>query len=286
MRKKILIFITALVALLTLVACLLAPSGPWLLVAIDRDDVAEVARLLRAGGDPHATSQGRSALERAIWTNDGRMVSLLAEHVDIDQATEHGLTPLMIASPHLNSFNALLDAGADPNKTTMIGGGTALTRVILDQSPVDSVIRLIQSGADLNCVGFDEHTPLQTAALFGTLSSLQVLIESGAAFGPKEQWWALYYAVCAERTDKVAYLLQRGVDPNLKGGEAGLTVFQSFLAAKEKLEALKLLLDAGADFRTALQNGRTPLQIARSVSNWELADVITTRIEKTHGKTK
>jgi ankyrin repeat protein len=195
---------------------------------------------------------------------------LLAAKADVNQATQYGWSPLLTATQNryyeLASF--LLENGADPNLANK-GGWTPLylatdNRNIEngdyparkpDMDHLDFIKVLLSRGAKVNARMKDST---ETRTIF----THQWLYEDGAT--------AFLRAAQSGDITLMRLLLAHGADPNIAtangttplmvasgiGWVEGVTNEQG---AKENLEAVKLLLELGADVNAVDGDGRTAL---------------------------
>jgi uncharacterized protein len=111
---------------------------------------------------------------------------------------------------------------------------------------LEGVRRLVEGGADVNCPGKHQMTPL--IAAFGHLEVLRYLLTQGAevnytGFGEGS---ALMLAAYSGDLPQVELYLEHGADPNLSmptGGETALHM----AAVKAQNSVMTRLLSAGAD---------------------------------------
>lgn len=142
----------------------------------------------------------------------------------------HGISPLMHASQYGGDaalLRLLLDAGADPNRTTT-SGGSALHRAAVRDGP--AMAMLLEAGADPDAVYRPlGQTPLHVAASGGAVANARLLLAAGAETEPR------YYR-----------------------GRTAL-----FIAAHGGADGVvAALIDAGADVDAADDEGRTPVLAA------------------------
>lgn len=148
----------------------------------------------------------------------------------------------------------------------------------LESGDLERMRELIAAGADVNLRGGDPdgETPLMRAIATGELSVVQLLIEAGAdvsCAGLKSSWTPLIRA--RESPAIMQALIAAGADVNARaaphemispasgrlirrGGETALHL----AAATNNVEAVRILIQAGADIEARTENGLAPLDYA------------------------
>jgi ankyrin repeat protein len=251
--------------------------------AVDQDLAERVAFLRR---DQDLDGGGLTALVFAARQGDLESARiLLAAKADVNQITQYGWTPLLTATQNRNYKLAsfLLDNGADPNLANK-GGWTPLylatdnrniekgdypTRQP-DVDHLEFIKKLLKNGANVNTRAKDST---ETRTIF----THQWLYEDGAT--------PFLRAAQSGDVTLMKLLLQHGADPNIAttnkttplmaaagiGWVEGVT-FES--SAKENLEAVKLLLDLGADVNAVDGDGRTALHGAAHKGRTEVVQIL------------
>ena len=261
------------------------PGGETVLMTAARTGEPDTVRVLLAqGADPDAreTLRGQTALMWAAARNNASVVRVLAEvGADVHARTDNpssgrgrtfasapatGFTPLLFAvrAGHLDAARVLLDAGADSNDT--VSDGQSALVIAAANANWQMAAYLLDRGADPN------HTAAGWNALHQTVRTRRMNIGFGTP-GP-------FAAGTLDSTDLIHKLIASGVDVNarmtrngMRDGQRnrfnriGATAFM--LAAKvTDVEAMRVLLEAGADPLMPAADGTTPLMVAAGLAIW------------------
>ena len=223
-----------------------------LMWAAARGHARAIHVLAEAGGDVNArtTSEGQPQGRRYIFA--------------IRPVT--GFTPLIFAARggHVDAVGALLDAGADVNDS--VSDGQSVLLVAVANANWDVADYLLDRGADPNLAGAGWN------ALHQAVRTRRMNVGFGAP-GPLPSG-------SIDSIDVIRKMLARGVDVNarmtrngMQDGQRnrlnrlGATAF--FLAAKvTDVEAMKVLLEGGADPLTPSAENTTPLMVAAGLDIW------------------
>lgn len=190
-----------------------------LVQAVKNRDTAAVRTMLQRGADVNAReADGTTAVYWAAHRDEVGIADLLIRAgADVKAASRYGVAPLSVAS--LNGSAAmlqrLLEAGADPN-TASPEGETAL--MIAARTGVPAAVKLLlDRGADVNArESWRSQTPLMWAAAEGHAAVVKLLVERGADIRARSNagWSALLFAVREAKLDAVRMLLDLGADVN------------------------------------------------------------------------
>ena len=248
-----------------------------LLFAARVGDPDSTRLLLGAGANANsASADGHSALVVAAFGGHERVVSLLLEAGADPNAARGGFTSLHAAvlSGNLQAVNTLLAHGADPNLpmtkgsqvrrhgdldwalSSKMAGGTPLF-VAANYLEVEIMRALTAGGANPAAPILDGTTPMMVAA--GIRVERQVrpvdLVKDPDADGGYLELPRSESRV----VEAVALLLEAGADVN-DVSQAGDTALHG-AAASGSTSVIQLLADRGADLNAENQDGRTPLSL-------------------------
>lgn len=241
--------------------------GESLVAAARGGHFGAVEMLLESGAEAshridarhHPTLTSTTALEEAVYLGSLKMVQLLLDNgVDPRTALDGSATALQSAAINSNTdmINLLLDHGVNVN---VKGGffGSALQAgaygnysqkifqvlvekeagVMPETAIHETVLQLLDKGADVNAQGGYFGTSLQAASYACYLQTMLILLEHGA-------------------------------DPNVEGGIYGNAL--QAVAHRGQLEAAQMLLDHGADVNAIGGVYGTALQAAACRCNLEM----------------
>ena len=223
-----------------------------LMWAAARGHARAIHLLAEAGGDVHArtTGEAQPPSRRYIFA--------------VPSVT--GFTPLLFAARggHLEAVGALVEAGADVNDT--LSDGQSVLVVTVANANWAVADHLLDRGADPNLAGAGWN------ALHQTVRTRRMNVGFGKP-GPIPSG-------SVDSIDVIRKMLARGVDVNarmtrngMQDGQRnrlnrlGATAF--FLAAKvTDVEAMQVLVDAGADPLLPSAENTTPLMVAAGLDIW------------------
>lgn len=238
--------------------------------ASHRDDLDSAGLLVRAGANVNAANDlGATPLWIAAQNGSASVVRLLLQAgADPNLALLRGETPLLVAARSGNAdvVEQLLLKGADANARAA-RGQTALMWAAAQRHP-DVIKVLLARGADVHrrsdvwhqvmavpphgvplynkVIPHGGDTALLFAARSGDLASATLLVAAGANVNDADGWGVSATVLAAHSAfgDVVAFLLERGADPN--AAAAGFTALHAAIMHRHVAMA-SALLARGAD---------------------------------------
>ena len=236
-----------------------------LIAAVKAADVDAVRSLIvDRGVDVNwPAPDGATALHWAVHRNDAALVDLLlAAGAGVSTANRYGVQPISLAAENgaAGILEALLAAGADPNAA--LPGGETVLMTAARTGDAEAVRVLLVRGADPNLRdGFRGQTALMWAAARNNAGAAHALAELGADVRAKTGTVAR-----APLGNRLFYA------PPPTGFTALL-----FAARGGHVEAVRVLLAAGANVDDTLSDGQSALVVAVANANWELAGYLLDR---------
>ena len=256
--------------------------------AVSRNRVEIVALLLDADADPDVedSSQG-TPLQLAIAGNKTEIIDLLLEadafveapsiplqplvwegdmlgvklHIyagtDIDQEDEFGNYPLLLAVE--KGFLEIVDLFITHEINLYVEDPHGFTSVILaaEQNHPEVLQLLLDSGADINVEDKAERTALDWAIIMQSTEAEEILRENDAPTGAEKSFIA---AIQTNNTEAVRALLDKGADVNEPAYTSKTPLH--YASHSRNMEILKVILSKGADVEARTEQGFTPLGYA------------------------
>lgn len=196
------------------------------------------------------------------WAPRRVLMSLLPPIILLPVVLSAGDLHDAVRNKDIAAVEAILAGGAEIDETDYVLG-TALHIAVLDGS--EEITRsLIRHGADVDAASeLQDNRPLHLAAEFGRVSTLGLLLDSGATIeiGNDIQRTPLMIATIAGNVEAVRFLVDRGADIEARESRQDNTplIAASFYG---HLEIVKLLIDHGADIHATDRQGRTSFRRA------------------------
>jgi uncharacterized protein len=274
-----------------------------------------VVAFLLAVGSSEVWAADDPALVRAVRAGDAKAVAaLLQQKADVNAVAIDGTTALhwAVRADDVSTVDALIRAGAQV-KATSRHRVTPLY-IAADQGNGAMIRRLVAAGADANSTDISGDTVLMAAVRSASTDAVRALLDAGAQVNtaePQVGHTALMWAVREDRPELVSLLLTRGASLELKtrtgakpavrppgagGGSHGVGIVRGgvppqgeqqptpggmtallFAAREGRLEAARLLIDAGADVNVSDANGIGPLLMAISNRHTPVAALLLAR---------
>jgi ankyrin repeat protein len=256
-------FAVVIIAVVALSGSAQAASSADLIAAVQNDDRAQVAELLKQHVDVNAQEEdGSTALAWAsVRCNVEIATALLRAGANPNLTNEQGIGPLYLAmtngSPAM--LRLLLGKGADPSLARADGETLLMTASRMGQ--IDTMKMLLDRGAGVNA---REKKFGQTALMWATGHPLAVrlLVDRGADVKAVSRVWDITSTIYTPTTSTIGKTgipwNNDGVYTAKQGGQNALL----FAVHKHDLESAKILLDAGVDVNVAAADGTTPLLAA------------------------
>ncbi len=256
-----------------------ASGDPLLRLAILDGSVDIVELLIEYGADVNALdSRGDALLPQAARSGQLEAVQLLLDAGadvhgrltanDYDSGGVDGTALYHAALEGYDEIAELLIAhGADVNLGESWVNETPL-HVAAFQNRPNMVAILLEHGADPDRLSDwrGGYTPLQYAAITGSVEAIEALLAGGAnpnsqnEFGRTPLLSAIREIQAENLVETLAVLLEGGANPNLQDNSGDAALHHAALASR--VEIVPLLIEYGADLDQRNNAGLTPLDLA------------------------
>jgi ankyrin repeat protein len=198
----------------------------------------------------------------AAYSGDAvRVASLIKSGADVNAANQFGATPMAEAAKRADTtvLRLLLKAGADPESANAEG-----------------------------------ETALMLVARTGNVEAAKLLLKAGAKVDAREKWGgqtALLWAAAQNQPAMIRLLVAKGADVNARSvvrdwgrrmtaeerpkdlNRGGMSALM-FAARDGSIEAVRALLEVGADIDFMDPDGSTPLLVALMNGHWDVAKLL------------
>jgi len=166
---------------------------------------------------------------------------------------------IAIKNDNAGTVAELLARGFDPN-TRDPKGRPGLTIAMQEQSLKAARVLLAQSGLEVDALNQAGESALMMAAIKGDLAGLDMLQARGARIN-QPGWSAIHYAASGPETQAVRWLLDRGANVNALAPNGSTPLMMAAQYGPES--SVTLLLERGADGRLRNQRDLGAADFAR-----------------------
>jgi len=227
--------------------------------------------VVRAAAPPLGTTIDDRLLFASAAGDCAHIEALLAEGAAVNYQRVDGVSSLHAAAWSGPAVRLLLAAGANPNIRNKAGDTPLI--VAASKKATEAVELLLAHGADITCKRANNATALHVAAATGSAAVVEILLRHGA--DPCDRNAALdtslIVAAAVGGVDAVRVLC---AEPRVKDfidlqRENGATAL-SFACTKRNVEAIEVLLAAGASVNIANSNEDSPIIIAADAGSEEI----------------
>ncbi|CAD7700408.1 unnamed protein product [Ostreobium quekettii] len=209
-------------------------------------------------------------LLQAVAAGDEEAVlRLINDGANVDETTTDGDTPLILASARglEEIVTILLDAGADVNATDNIGLTPLLAASFFNHPSVVNV--LIEADANIEAVMEDFGTSLHVAARIGSAEVIELLISAGAdpdARNPPSESTPILFAAGGNHLEAVRALIDGGANATI-ATVTGLTALHMAATEQGSEKIMNILLGEGIDVNARTTEDTTPVVLAAYYGN-------------------
>lgn len=147
-----------------------------------------------------------------------------------------------------------------------------ITKAILASEDFDVLIKLISTGENVEELDKDGRTPLLHATIDNRIDIVRVLLESGANVNIQDKFGysPLHYAAQNYYVELVRLLINFNAQVDSKDIHGNTPLFKAVFNSKGQGEAIKILIEHGADKELTNNHGVSPYQLAKTIANYNI----------------
>ncbi|MCU6433600.1 ankyrin repeat domain-containing protein [Undibacterium sp. Jales W-56] len=172
---------------------------------------------------------------------------------------------------------SLLNKGIDPNSVEAIRGETILMLALREHSQKVFEALLKQPDIKIEARANNGDTAIMLACFEGNVVAVKQLLEADAQIN-RPGWTALHYAAAKGNVEIIGILLEHSA--YIDAASPNDTTPLMMAVRSGKTDAVKFLLDEGADASLKNQSGMTALDFALAFEQKEIADLLKSIIKK------
>lgn len=133
-------------------------------------------------------------------------------------------------------------------------------------------IRLLEAGFNPDTKDPDGRTALMHAVIDGKDELVQLLIARGSDVNIQDEqgFSALHFAAQDFRATAAMAILQAGARVDLRDKYGNTPLFRAVFNSRGRGEIIKLLLEHGADRNAKNNSGKSPLDLANTIGNYDV----------------
>jgi ankyrin repeat protein len=134
------------------------------------------------------------------------------------------------------------------------------------------VEQLLRDKADPNSIDKDNRTPLMHAAIAGHPELCRVLIEGGADVNAQDKggYTALHFAAQNSQVLCAEALCKSGASVDIQDSYGNTPLWRAVFSSQGRGEMIHLLLNCGADRSIKNKSGKSPLDLANTIGNYDV----------------
>ena len=219
---------------------------------------------------------GTTALHWAVERDDLAMVdTLLRAGARVTSRTREGVLPLQLAAINGSApmVDRLIKAGADANAALTPAGDTALMMAARTGS-TGALRVLMEAGANVNTKEtWGGTTALMWAVAEGHTDAAKLLLAGGADVNARSN----YVAAANGRGFEGRTPIANRTDPKVEEFASGWLTPLILAAREGNVDLVRALADAGADVNAVAGDGKTALALAIFNGNYEAASLLVDR---------
>ncbi len=135
-----------------------------------------------------------------------------------------------------------------------------------------SVTLMIKKGVDIEVKDIAGRTPLINAAIEDSIPIVKILLEHGANIETQDNngYSALHFACQNQSIEMTKLLIEKGSQIDAVDAHGNTPLGRAVFNSHGRGEVIQLLLAAGADKTKKNNHGISPLDLAKSIANYDV----------------
>jgi len=141
----------------------------------------------------------------------------------------------------------------------------------------DDLRSLRKLSANPDTIDPDGRTALHAAAIDSKFDAAKILVEAGANvnFHDSDGWTALHFAAQSGSVQIANLLIDNGAEVDLRDSHGNTPLFRATFDSKGDGSLITLLRKHGADENSKNEAGVSPVDLARTIGNYDVAQFFT-----------
>lgn len=131
----------------------------------------------------------------------------------------------------------------------------------------------LTEGANANEQDGEGRTPLIHAAIDNRLEAAKALVEAGASVDVQDNLGnsALHYAAQEHHAEIASLLIQHRAKVDVQDRHGNTPLWRAVFNSRGREELISILLGAGADRNHRNKHGKSPIDLAKTIANYDVA---------------
>ena len=146
----------------------------------------------------------------------------------------------------------------------------------------DDLRRLQKLSVNPDILDPDGRTALHAAAIDSKFDAARILVEAGADvnFQDFSGWTALHFAAQAGSIQIASLLIDNGADVDPRDSHGNTPLFRATFNSKGDGSMILLLRKQGADENSKNESGVSPVELAKTIGNYDVSQYFTNAPEQ------
>lgn len=152
---------------------------------------------------------------------------------------------------------------------------TKIFKAVLSND-IGGLVKLLKDGTSSNTRDRDGRTPLMHATVESNAALASVLITHGADVNLVDShgWSALHFAAQESDIQIASILLEHGAQVDAQDDHGNTPLNNAVFSSRGRGDLIKLFLSRGADKELKNKYGISPLDLAESIGNYDVAQFL------------